>query len=219
MWKAMVFKELRETGWMALLALALGLWLVISLTGTSLVPYFGSGRGATIPFVGDGFYSYFAYLCAGLTIALGFRQTATESLRNTWQFLLHRPVDRRRLVVAKLLTGAALYLAVLAVPVLLYAWWASAPGHHASPFRWSMTLPVWQLWLSMTAIYLAAFLSGLRPGRWFGSRLLPLLAAIVPVVLVQTLPWRWVLGLALLALVVLAYCGLILFVARTRDYS
>ena len=107
MWKAMVYKELRETGWMALLALALGLWLVISLTGTSLAPsVFGFGRGYEIPFVGDEFLRLFAYISGALVIAVGFRQTATESARGTWQFLLHRPVERRRLIAAKLLTGA-----------------------------------------------------------------------------------------------------------------
>jgi hypothetical protein len=39
-----------------------------------------------------------------------------------------------------------------------------------------MTLPTWQALIAVTMLYLAAFLCGLRPSRWFGSRLLPLVA-------------------------------------------
>ena len=81
--------------------------------------------------------------------------------------------------------GAGLYLAFSAVPILVYAWWAATPGTHAGPFEWSMTLPAWQLWLSITAIYLAAFLVGMRPARWIGSRLLPLVAVGLFVLLLQ----------------------------------
>jgi len=38
-----------------------------------------------------------------------------------------------------------------AVPMVLYGWWASLPGSHASPFDWSMTADAWSVWLSLTA--------------------------------------------------------------------
>ena len=37
-----------------------------------------------------------------------------------------------------------------------------------------MTVPAFQIWLLMPLVYLGAFASGIRPARWFGSRLLPL---------------------------------------------
>ena len=40
-----------------------------------------------------------------------------------------------------------------------------------------MTAWAWQLWLCMPLVYLGAFLSGIRPARWFGTRLMPLVAA------------------------------------------
>jgi hypothetical protein len=39
----------------------------------------------------------FSVISAGFAIALGFRQTAGEAVRETWLFLLHRPLRRRRL--------------------------------------------------------------------------------------------------------------------------
>jgi hypothetical protein len=84
-----------------------------------------------------------------------------------------------------------------------------------------MTLPAWVAWLAVTVLFFGAFLSGIRPGRWYYSRLLPLagsgLAAFV------TMPCFMYLGdVAWLApiLVIDAWLvAVILFVARTRDYS
>jgi hypothetical protein len=70
--------------------------------------------------------------------------------------------------------------------------WAATPGTHASPFEWSMTMPVWGAWFGMLTIYLGAFLSGLRPGAWVGTRLAPL-AAAAGVLAVSTAMW-WLSG-------------------------
>src|SRR5437867_2133155 len=68
-------------------------------------------------------------------------------------------------------------------PVLFLAWWAVTPGHHPSPFLWSMTDQTFRLILATPLLYLGAFLSGLRPARWWGTRLLPLACAYVAAVL------------------------------------
>jgi hypothetical protein len=93
--------------------------------------------------------------------------------------LLHRPVSRRRIYGAKLLVGLTTCLICGLAPFLMYAFWAATPGTHASPFEWSMTKDVWVAWLWMTAIYLGAFLSGIRPAAWLGTRLAPLAAAVL----------------------------------------
>jgi hypothetical protein len=218
MWKAIVSKELRETFWIAGLGLAAYLYVVAENAGIQLLPPARIYRTWSMPFVSDSFMGGFVVISLGLTIALGLRQTLSESVRGTWLFLLHRPIDRRIVIGLKLAVGAGLYLAGAAVPILIYAWWAATPGTHASPFCWSMTLDAWRAWFTLSAMYLAAFLSGLRPGRWFGSRLFPV-AGTGLLLFLQVIPQPWLLQVSLAAalLVVLLLC--IFHVARERDFS
>ncbi len=224
MWKAMVFKELRETYWIPALVLVAYVYVVAGLTGLEILPWqvtaflprvFGDG----IPFATDEFVWGFGLIAVGLTIALGIRQTVGESVRGTWLVLLHRPAGRSGLVGMKLVVGAALYLATGAAMILLYAWWASTPGTHASPFFWSMTIVSWRLLVSLMAMYPAAFLAGLLPGRWLGSRALPIAAVGLLLVLIQWIPWWWALGLAVTGIVDAWLVVSILYVVRTRDFS
>ena len=66
-------------------------------------------------------------------------------------------------------------------------------------------------------VYLGAFLSGMRPGRWFGTRLAPLAGAILWASFANLMPLWWLfVPLALLGYV----CGLasIAYYAETRDF-
>src|SRR6185503_13555355 len=111
-------------------------------------------------------------------VALGFKQSLGDLLGDAQLFLLHRPLSRRRIYATKILVGLSVYLVCGVVPILIYAAWAALPGTHASPFAWSMTSPSWVIWLVLTAVYLGALLSGVRPAAWFGTRLAPLVAAV-----------------------------------------
>lgn len=218
MLRAMWWKELRETAWIAAVALLAYVYVASEAASLSLWP--GQVRyDRELPFVGDSFLTGFGIVSGLLVIALGLRQSLGESHRDTYLFLLHRPVARWKIVAMKLASGASLYLVLAALPVLSLAAWAATPGSHPAPFFWSMTDPAWRLWLSMIVLYLAAFLSGMRPARWFGTRLLPLAAASVAVAVLQFIPWWWIFGLALLAVAAALAVRLILFVSETRDYA
>ncbi len=182
MWKAIAYKELRESIGAAGLALAAFLFATVGAMRAQIIPLppmnqFFMNEQASIPFVSGSFYSFFLLISAALAIGLGLRQSIGESTNGTYLFLLHRPLKREKLFMAKLTVGVGVYLVCAAIPIVLYAWWAAIPGTHASPFYCSMTLPTWQLWISMPIVYLGAFLTGIRPGRWIGSRLAPLVAA------------------------------------------
>jgi len=215
MTRALFAKELRETAGIVLLALAAYVYVATSLTGIRVPPMFLGEEG--IPFVGGEFLAAFAFVSAVLVVTLGLRQSLGESYRGTFLLLLHRPASRRRLIAAKLATGTGLYLVCSPLAILAYAWWAATPGTHASPFEWSMTVPVWKLWISMVPLYLASFLTGIRPARWFGTRLAPLAAAGLLVTLVQFVPW-WPVFLAAIVLLAAALAASIFFVAGERDY-
>lgn len=217
--KALIYKELRENLPIALGALVLYLFVVGNAIGLQVLPWDGGTYGV-VPFVGGPFIFNFACICAGFALVLGIRQTVGEAVHGTWLVLLHRPLGLRRQILLKIFVGASLYLLVAAIPILLYAWWAATPGNHASPFFWSMTEPAWRVWLIMILVYLGAFTSGVRPARWWGSRLWPLVATGGVVFVLATNP-AWPTAAIWLGIVVIAAAILwanVTTVIRLRDY-
>jgi len=213
-------KEIRETRGIVLSVLALYCLLIMSLVHSWHVDC-----RRLPPFVEDegSFYTWFIFLTLSMAIGLGLRQTLGESVRGSYPFLLHRPAGRRWLIGVKLLVGGGLYLACSAVPILAYALWAATPGTHPSPFDWSMTAPAWYISFGMTSLYLGAFLTGIRPGRWYRSRILPMAAALflayvaaICVFALGPVPELW--AYLTLAVFDVWMIAMILFVARTRDY-
>jgi hypothetical protein len=219
MTSALTYKEFRENSGIAGLGLAALLLVASTNMGwLSVTGLFGFGQSAgTIPFLNDAFAAQFAVVAFVLAVALGLRQSLGDFLGDAYLFLLHRPLSRTQVVASKLTVGLAIYLICGAVPILLYAWWASLPGTHASPFDWSMTLVAWLTWAAITPIYLGAFLSGLRPAAWFGTRLAPLAAALIVTTLCSMLSWTSALSVLVVADALLIV--LILYVGETRDYA
>jgi hypothetical protein len=166
-------------------------------------------------------------------IAMGLWQMWRESLANHYQFLLHCPLDRSTIFISRIGFGAAAVMIVAGVPQLLVAIWAD----NLMEFRGTMAAPAWQLTAGVLLFYFGAALSVLRPGRWYGSRFLPLLAGILLFVVLQVSDsivsyermqhgyWQWVPSapwfatIALALLLELAFVVAILHVARSRDYS
>ena len=153
-----------------------------------------------VPFVTGSFSTGFYLISLVFATALGFRQSAWESSRgDIYLFLLHRPLRREAIFRMKLAIGTGVFLVCASVPIVVYGSWAATSGTHAGPFEWSMTASYWQVVLLLPLVYLCAFLSGLRPARWFGTRLLPL-AASLAMLFLMTLrvgvvgPWRAVDG-------------------------
>jgi hypothetical protein len=221
MLKALVIKELRESAGIVVLAALAAAYVVISLVGLSLVPIEVMSveviQSGNYPFLSDSFTMYFAVVIGGLAIALGLRQTAWESGVGTYHFLLHRPVSRRFIFGTKLAVGTMLVLALGGLMILLYATWAAGTGHTPTPFFWSMTARAWQVLAALLLVYLGAFLSGLRPARWFGTRLGPLASGIIVAMVVSWMYWWWLVA-ALLAVFAVIGLTAIFQQVMTRDY-
>jgi ABC-type transport system involved in multi-copper enzyme maturation permease subunit len=221
-----VKKEVRETWGFAALALGLYLLYVSNLTGTGsrvLSQLLGwmpgiSGQPAIVPFVHDRFHTILAVVATALAIALGFRQSAWEPSQGTSLYLLHLPLTRRTIFVTKLVTGIGVLLGCTLLPILVYAGWAAMPGTHPGPFEWSMTGPAFRTWLLMPLVYLGAFASGIRPARWFGSRLLPLVSVTAPASIASALPQWWLIGLPVVLIVAVVLVSDILWETETRDF-
>jgi hypothetical protein len=219
--KALALKELREV--LGITAIALGCYLALAINAMGArvfdwVPGMPAGT-REVPFVGGAFTTFFWFISVVFAGALGFRQSAWESARGTFLFLLHRPLRRETIFLIKLAIGIGVLLFYASVPIVVYGMWAAVPGHHASPFEWSMTASTWRFTFLLPLLYLGSFLSELRPARWFGTRLLPLAAAILGLALLYYTPWWWSIGVptALVLYVILA--ANICFVGHVRDYA
>ncbi|HEY4760596.1 MAG TPA: hypothetical protein VIH42_08455 [Thermoguttaceae bacterium] len=223
MYKALVLKELRETMGITILALLAYFVGIVCLTGYKVLPFLPEPGLREIPFLGGNKYGWLMVVSAVVfAMALGLWQTLGESIHGTWQYLLHRPMDMRKLIGVKLAVGGGLYLVVSALAILVYAAWPATPGTHASPFYWWMTVPVWKGWLLILLCYLCTFLAGIRPGRWIGTRLMPIAAIYLLAVFISIIPDWWTmvdLGLPALIVVCVFLVYLIFHIARTRDFS
>lgn len=220
MLNSLVWKETRELAPLVVGTLLLQLALVVVPAEAWLMLPFASyeSRGS-IPFVSDTLSTMFLVIGTFAAVAIGMAQTVLESSRGTFQFLLHRPARRDVLWLHKLATGILASLAVAGLPTLGYALWAATPRTHASPFYWDMTAWAFQLLLALPLVYLGAFLSGLRPGRYFGSRLLPLFAAMLLFMLMQMPGMPVALRVALILSLEALLVVITLHVGVTRDFS
>ncbi len=216
MLKALVIKELRESAGIFALAAFVAVLAIGGLMGYSIVPIFNVGRGNGIPFVSDFLEFYLSVTIGGLALVLGLKQTSWEFAHNTYYFLLHRPIDRSRVFWIKLAVGGALLVCLGSLMILIYAAWAATPGASGAPFYWSMTVTAWRWLVCLSLVYLSAFLCGIRPGRWFGSRLAPAVAGIFAAVIIHNLPvWGELLAVVLIALI---FLSAIFYYVRQRDY-
>jgi hypothetical protein len=178
MWKALLLKEWRDTSLtLGGAAVALALWL-LEMTGWGFFTpshNFDVQSPAPLPSANQ----WYVLFLSASAIGLALQQTVPESNRQTWLFLLHRPLDRRAIPLAKWLAGMAVWSGLALVPFVLYLGWATSEGHHASPFVWRHTYAWWQTIAGTSLLYSGAYLSGLRPAKWLGTRLFPLSAAAV----------------------------------------
>lgn len=216
MTRALVVKELREcAAAMALAALAAA-YALCTLWGVRIGPWMVS-EPEEFPFFGDDFEALVMLIGVALAVVLGMKQTQWEIVRGTFPYLLFRPMPRRRVFLLKWAVGAALVAGGAAIMILLHGIHAMTPGRQAFPFYWSMTVPTWHLWFTLPLVYSAVFLSGIRPGRWYGSKLLPLVAGGMIAFVLSIQPWWW---LALVGSAIGTFVCIFaaLQVAETRDY-
>ncbi|NLS95371.1 MAG: hypothetical protein GXX96_24785 [Planctomycetaceae bacterium] len=231
--RALAIKELREIGWIVAIALAVYMIAVAAVASTAVESGLQRIPGLdwlvyqilqldsyrSLPFVSGDLNGPFILTSLALALVLGFRQSVGEAQADTFGFLLHRPLGRRTILLMKLALAVGLLWLVSAIPILVLAWWAATPGSHPSPFEWSMTYPIWKTWAAMPVVYLGAFLSGLRPARWWGTRLVPLAAIAMPALAASLIPMWWFFSVPLAALAAVLLIVSILWVGETRDYS
>ena len=227
--KALVWKELKESAWIWLIAAIAYAVFVLDVMRVPLLPglvrtmAYGPRMWDAIPFVNSQIAQGLGWITGSFAVGLGIWQSFGENWRGTFPLILHVPVPRRQLFAWKLILGVSLILGMAGFALAAMCFWAATPGTHASPFDWSMTGFAWRVWFACPLLYLGGFLTGLYPARWLGTRLFPLAAvALAAAALLigsetQALPvWIFVLGILLAEGACLAALD---YLVRTRDFS
>ncbi|MCL2639974.1 MAG: hypothetical protein FWD53_03925, partial [Phycisphaerales bacterium] len=153
-------------------------------------------------------------ILAGLVI--GIVQPLADIHFDRWSFMMHRPVPRHHMFLARILAGLALYFLAIGLPLLTLIIIAATPlgGIY---FIWQFALPSLAAFLLGITWYTAALLVSDRYALFYGSRVLPLILAFVAAVAMasQTFTVTLLITLALTALLATAALGSFL----TRGYS
>jgi len=171
--RTLIQKELREN-----LKLALPGLLIFALV---LLRLFQNSE--TQPLLSVSVLRPIEFFCFVLGLGLGWFQIHNERHRDLWAFLVHRPLTRTQICAAKLTAGLSLYTLAVGLPLSGLVIASRIPGEFASPFEWEMALPVAADFLFGIVWYFAGMLTGLRRARWYASRGLPLLAALLASIL------------------------------------
>lgn len=197
--KPMLWKEAREMGrWALLAAIVLGVFAAYALSQTHTQLVYGNGGGnvSLLP------WAIGAPLAA---VVLGLLQILPEQRRDQWAFLVHRPATRDALFGGKATAGLGMYGLAVGVPALVALVWAAMPGHLPIPFDARLALPGLADMLAGVPCYFAGLLTALRPARWYGSRALPIPAALAVALLAYSMPsFRSSVTISLLSTVVFA---------------
>jgi len=176
MLKTIVWKECRELAPWTALAL-IGISLYIAYTMRQMLDLLGEGINPDpVGLIGN------VYVQAGpiLAIALALLQNVPERRRDRWAFLAHRPVAWSTIFAGKAIAGIGAYLVATLVPLFGALLWIAHPGNVPAPFYWQMAQgPIDEVVSYGVLLYFAGVLIAIRPARWYGSRALPLLTAVL----------------------------------------
>jgi len=113
-----------------------------------------------------------------VAVLIGALQIVPERRRDLWAFVMHRPASKAMLFGGKAIAGLSLYAAATVIPLLGAAAWAAIPGNVDGPFDWGLTLGGFGAILFGCPFYFAVMFITLRPARWYGSAILPIVAPI-----------------------------------------
>src|ERR1017187_10704352 len=179
--KTLVFKEFRENVKAAVLGMIIYALVLVVLYRD----YVASPTNMTQPLSDSNLVFGTAWFCGIFGAVLGWLQVHNERRPDLWAFLIHRPMTRSGIFLAKVMAGLGLYALVVGLPLLGFIVWARLPGHVAAPFEFAMLRPVAAYALVGLLYYFAGMLGDLRQARWYASRALGVGVAIVVSLLVS----------------------------------
>ena len=191
--KALFWKECRENArWAVLSAAALAVGLAYTVYHAAAANAAAQpDNGLRLGYVWENATLVFTLGAPLVGLLLGLLQILPELRRDQWAFLVHRPAARTTLFWGKVLPGLFLYLLATTLPLLVLTAWDAVPGHQAAPFDGRFTLGCWAAILAGLPLYFAGLTTALRPARWYGSRALPVFAALLAPLTISAVTEFW----------------------------
>jgi hypothetical protein len=114
-------------------------------------------------------------------VGLGVMQSFADLRTASRSFLFHRSVSIGSIFYSKLISGAILYFTAAGIPLCLVAIWFVTQGLDYLPVRPIQVYPAAVVALACFGFHPATMLMLARSGKWFGTKLLPLLF-VLPIV-------------------------------------
>lgn len=204
--QAIVIKELRENlRWLPIGVLIIGVfvWLVTP-TGITYTQTTTTDSITLSCSMGAALYA----------ILLGALQSIFDLSDKQRGFLFHRSVSKNEVLYGKVIAGALLFSLACAIPLTCLALWFAWMGLEYLPVRPAQVIPSLLMCVACFSLHPATLVCVDRPARWFGTKLLPLVAVAMPLVIVPfilrsgTSTFWWLSFGIYLAFLIAVFCSL-----------
>ncbi len=172
--RTLIEKELREN----LRWLLVGLAIIGSLLW-SAVP---KSLAVEIRLTEHSIATMMFYGASVFAIGLGVMQSFADLRTASRSFLFHRSVSISTIFFSKLISGAIIYFIAVGLPLLVVAFWFHTQGIDYLPVRPLQVFPAAVVALACFGFHPAAMFMLARSGKWFGTKLLPLVY-VIPLIL------------------------------------
>jgi len=114
----------------------------------------------------------------GLGLILGVRHFWIPYFTGTWPFLLHRSVNRKTVLAAKLTAATIAFVISLGTVWVCFYWYANRPELFTIPQTGRVFIKGWISILMGFVVYLGTALSGLSTAKWYTTKIFGLGFAI-----------------------------------------
>ncbi len=127
----------------------------------------------------------------GLGLTLGVRQFWMPHFTGTWPFLLHRSVNRKTILAAKLTAATIAFAISLGTLWLFFYWYANRPELFTIPQTARIFIEGWIFILLGLVVYLGTALAGLSTAKWYTTKIFGLALATI-IIIVTFTQWQLV---------------------------
>jgi ABC-type transport system involved in multi-copper enzyme maturation permease subunit len=153
----------------------------------------------------------------GLGLILGVRQFWMPYFTGTWPFLLHRSVNRKTILAAKLTAATIAFIISLGTLWVCLYWYANRPELFTIPQTARIFIEGLIFILLGFVVYLGTALAGLSTAKWYTTKIFGLALAII-IIIATFSQWRLAWAFVVIAVGVLILLSQIISLFLNREF-